>query len=196
MQPRRSAAHRPRMKRKQLVDVEWREDRQKEVRDALGQLLRLGVPRSTDSLSPPQGCRWPPARLPPITTSGHGSEKKIWSAFVRCLDLDWGLKPTKNFHKSVLGAPGAFPIHSFCRSAVPQCTPSTTRLEPAQVDDDTPHSHSTFSLLVPSLCCVADLSQVCEMNPVVSGWCCMLSTQPLSIDPQATCSIHHLRAKE
>ena len=102
----------------------------------------------------------------------------------------------RTFHKSVLGAPGAFPIHSFCRSAVIQCTPSTTRLEPAQVDDDTLHSHSTFSLLVPSLCCVADLSQVCEMNPVVSGWCCMLSTQPLSIDPRATCPIHHLRAKE
>ena len=94
------------------------------------------------------------------------------------------------------GAPGSFSTHSFCRSAVPQSTPSTTRLEPAQVDDDTPHYHSTFSLLVPSLCCVADLSQVCEMNPVVSGWCCMLSTQPLSIDPRATCPIHHLRAKE
>ena len=42
MQPRRSAAHRPRIKRKQLVDVEWREDRQNQVRDALLQLLRLG----------------------------------------------------------------------------------------------------------------------------------------------------------
>ena len=42
MQPRRSAAQRLRMKRKRLVDVEWREDRHKGVRDALGQLLRLG----------------------------------------------------------------------------------------------------------------------------------------------------------
>ena len=47
------------------------------------------------------------------------------------------------------GAPGSFSTHSFCRSAVPQSTPCTTRLEPAQIDDNPPHSH-LFSLIVPS----------------------------------------------
>ena len=55
MQPRRSAAHRPRIKRKRLVDVEWREDRQKEVRDALLELLRLGDHAHGCCIPPHQG---------------------------------------------------------------------------------------------------------------------------------------------
>ena len=59
MQPRRSAAHRPRIKRKQLVDVEWREDRQKQVRDALLQLLRLGDHEHGCCNPPHWGGWWP-----------------------------------------------------------------------------------------------------------------------------------------
>ena len=55
------------------------------------------------------------------------------------------------------GAPGSFSTHSFCRSAVPQSTSCTTRLERAQIDDNPPHSH-LFSLIVPSPF-VADLSR-------------------------------------
>ena len=79
------------------------------------------------------------------------------------------------------GAPGSFSTHSFCRSVVPQCTPSTTRLETAQIDDDTPHSqHSMCPLLLSQIS-----RKVCEMNRVDSGWPCRLSTQPFSIDPRA-----------
>ena len=59
MQPRRSAAHRPRIRRKQLVDVEWREDRQKQVRDALRQLLRLGDHAHGCCIPPHEGAWWP-----------------------------------------------------------------------------------------------------------------------------------------
>ena len=59
MQPWRSAAQRLRMKRKRLVDVEWREDRQKQVRDALLQLLRLGDHEHGCCNPPHWGGWWP-----------------------------------------------------------------------------------------------------------------------------------------
>ena len=92
--------------------------------------------------------------------------------------------PTKSLETNTSpspGAPGSFSTHSFCRSVVPQCTPSTTRLETAQIDDDTPHSqHSLCPLLLSQIS-----RKVCEMNRVDSGWPCRLSTQPFSIDPRA-----------
>ena len=59
MQPRRSAAQRLRIKRKRLVDGEWQEDRQNQVREALLQLLRPGEHEHGCCIPPHWGGWWP-----------------------------------------------------------------------------------------------------------------------------------------